>query len=112
MALDIDDLLADTATITFKHGEQSSQITYRPNLITVEKIQSMNVNIGSVDDAQPLFDFLSDLIVEWEFTKGGQPLPTTQEGIKAVPLPVLTSIMNLVVEAQTPGEVERLSVAS
>lgn len=102
-------IVADTATVDVPFGPEHVTVTYRPILLT----QRLAEQLQGVTDNATVMGMLAGLLVSWDLEDDdGRAIPTTADGLKDVPTPVLVRVAEAVAAsaASSPIAAERLSV--
>lgn len=96
----LDAIAGSESTLTVPFGPDRLSVSYRPAAVTAALIEQL----ASVDQDAPIGDAvlrpLSQLLVSWDLTTNdGEPIPTTVDGLRRVPLTILTRVAEAVAGA-------------
>lgn len=108
MGLNLTALAANEATVNVDFMGQSASVTYRPSALTQKRLQRL---AKQQDDEKALNEFFTELVTDWDVTKGKAKVPLTAEGLSDVPILFLRAVMAAIMEAADSGEAGRLSNA-
>ncbi len=89
MGTRVEDLVVDRRTITVTFGDRSVEVTYAPGGWSIADNERQ---IKGGKDARSDSEVVERLLVEWDMTRDGEPVPPTAEGIASLPLPVVNRI--------------------
>lgn len=95
MPLDLNDLLDRAADLAVPYGDAVVNVTYRPEAVTGDT-QRVVHGLTRSSDADPLFAELARVLIAWDVTRGGVPVPLTVDGIASVGLGVTGAVLGAV----------------
>jgi hypothetical protein len=92
MPFDLGTIEHDIAVTTAEYGRHSFVVRYRPSRYsdTFHKAFTEKAARDSVNY------YLSELLVDWELTRDGAPIPISPEGIATVVLPIKLAVVKAV----------------
>lgn len=108
MGLDISNLAGNTAEIEFDVLDETGHVTYRPNVITAERLERIDER-QEPGEPSPFISFLVDVIEDWDVMRGSKKVPLTVEGLDSVPLPLLKLIYVAMMKDVAAGEAGKAS---
>lgn len=99
MAFDLKDFIANTAEVDVViNGHGTIHITYKPGLITPDRINEQG------NSEEGTFQFLCDVISEWDLKNGKAVVPLTVEALKGVPSLITNRVVNGILGDDPLGE--------
>lgn len=105
MPLDLQSLINRVAHVSVPIGAESIEVDYRPDLVTGET-QRIIAASGGNPNPDPLFLELARVVVGWDLTNGGQPVPVTIAAIAGLGLQIsLQTLLAIVRDAGNPKAV-------
>lgn len=90
MAINVTQLAANKATKTVEFAGQTTDITYRPGLITQERLEKV---VGDT----AIMEFLVDVLVSWDIRVGQKKLPISIASLKKLPFELVGALYEAVV---------------
>jgi len=93
---DLASLRAKCARLEVVYGGETIVVFYRPTLVT-EETQAILRTLQLDGDFRPLFAELERVLMAWDLTSDGIPLPLTSEGFTMVGIGVVGQITNAIV---------------
>lgn len=103
--MDIANLIGMRASLAITVGDEVVHVVYDPSKIDYSFVVAKTGFEG-------IFDLLAEVIVEWDLTYGGEPLPITSEGVRKLPLFVAQKINTEISAAVNDGEPGKNSPAT
>lgn len=104
MSLKISDLMAKKCALAVDIQGVPVQLTYRPNVITPEKMARMK----KLTVEESIVKQVCMIVVEWDIeTEAGRPLPITEQELRKVPVDVLAAVLHAINNDSTPSEEEK-----
>lgn len=98
MPFELADLAARTAHLSVAFaGVGTIEVDYRPDLVTGDT-QTIIVQFTRTGDPEPLYAELARVLIGWDVTADGQPVPTSPDGLRSVPLEVTRRTLNAIME--------------
>jgi hypothetical protein len=85
MGLDLNSLASNTATVEFEVMGQTGHLTYRPSVVTTERVEGIDQR-AKADSPEGLYSFFLDVIVDWDVMTGSRKVPLTAKGIGSLPV--------------------------
>lgn len=105
MPLDLQSLLSRQAHVSVPIGGASIEVAYQPHLVTGET-QRILAQLMANPDPDPLFRELERILIGWDLTDGGAPVPTTADGIARIGLQIsLHTLQAIMRDAVDPKRV-------
>lgn len=101
---DITELVADRRTITVPGEHAVLTVTYRPTAFSVAVEEMLTQAQQDTSRIAVLLRVLEDLIVEWDLTRNGKPVPVKAETLRQLPNRLLARIFRAIVEDHAAGE--------
>ena len=92
--IDLAALQQATASCTVELGGMTSTVTYRIHVITPAWLEYL----GQIeeDDMTPFCEALSQAIVSWDITSGGEPVATDAATLSTIPYRILMTIVEAI----------------
>jgi hypothetical protein len=91
--------------LTFTYRNEEVNITYNPEA-TRQELAALRANLptlkGEVEQWDALVSALAQMLVSWDVTEHGQPLPITEATLRKLSYPLLLRLINEV--AKSLGE--------
>ncbi len=92
--------LREQVTVTI--GGESMDVWYRPAAVTPEVIGKLE---HAEQDHEAIYSVIADVVAEWDYLDDhGSRIPTTLENVRQVDIPLLSAVLNAVVEHMNPGK--------
>lgn len=98
--MDLMNIVTDVAKAKATFMGETLNFKYRPALITADAVDLLT----SAQDVSTMGKFFAELIVSWDLTKAGEPVPVSAEQLMGLPLHLLRSISNAIIEDVPQGE--------
>ena len=93
-------LTRDTAKVSIPFGPEKLTVEYRPGALTSALIAQLTNVDPEAEMAAAVLEPMSRLLVSWDLLYDDErPIPTTVDGLKRVPLTVLTTVAEAVAGA-------------
>ena len=84
------------ARLEVAFGDATIVVVYRPALVTKATRDAVR-GLVEQSDFDPFFAELARVLLAWDLTSGGVPIPLTPEGFAGVGVSIIGSIMNAIV---------------
>lgn len=84
------------ARLEVPFGDATIVVLYRPSLVT-KVTQDALRGLQARSEYDPFFAELSRILIAWDLTSDGAPIPLTAEGFAGVGVSVIGSVMNAIV---------------
>lgn len=97
MGFDLSAVAVNEVRIDVDFMGQSTEVKYRPNVITQEALEGTNSDEGFVK-------FFTDVVAAWDVTENKKKVPITPAGLKKVPLVFLRAVFEAIMEDGGQGE--------
>lgn len=99
---DLANLRANTARLSFSYVGATFTAFYRP-LDLDERTQTARRAMAENDDLRALYAELARVVLEWDVSENGAPVPTTPEGFQSAGTGICLSLWNaLLVDLRNP----------
>lgn len=110
--MNLSSFLSDTVKLAVPFGPETLNLVYRPGVYTPE-FESKTREAAKSDDADFLSETLSGLLNSWDLLDdAGAPVPTDKTSLRAVPIKILSTCVNAVVEDMFPNRKASAGTAS
>lgn len=102
---DLSDFVNETKTEELEVRGQLIQVEFDPDYFTPELEEAI---AGAQKDkaGRLLAKLVSDIVVSWDLTRGGEDFPPTEENCKTLPLLFLADLVNAIALASKPTDEE------
>jgi hypothetical protein len=87
--------------VEVQYGPEKMTITYDPASITLEDFERSQ---AAGDTLTAAADLLVKTLRKWEILYKGEPVPVTLEGVRTLPLSLITAILNAITNDLGPGK--------
>lgn len=112
MPLDLGHLQTNTKALRIDYGEAGDvNVTYRPANLTetsIRQLRAIQASATTIDTMEEklaaLNTLLRQLVVSWDLTRDGVPIPLTEEALSEVPMDVRGDIVTAIVGDTRLGE--------
>lgn len=117
MPLDLQNLQDESATCHIGYGAAGEiNLVYRPNAITEKMIRQLRIledeeNRDFDANMAALNGLIIRLVVSWDLTNKGVPIPLTDDGLSDVPIKIRTDVLNAIFAESRLGEPQGTSTA-
>lgn len=101
--MDVKSLAAKTRSVVVQYAGDAITITYAPARITPRWEQAVNERLRGDWKSGALVAALTDVVVDWDVTDGGEPWPPTEEHLAQLPTELLAEVLAAIVEDQRPN---------
>jgi hypothetical protein len=102
---DLDDLFTETEETDAKIGGGTVHLVYDPNYLT-PKMEEAIEDAPKEKRARMLATIVSEMVSDWDMTRGGETFPPTLENCKSLPIAALGDIITAVAKSGQPDEEE------
>lgn len=103
MAINLNQLALDTATVEVEFQGHTADVTYRPAAITTNRLSELQRSAVD-DDTDAITEFLVDVLEDWDVKRGSKKVPIDVENMGIIPMVFLRSIMFAIMEDSSAGE--------
>lgn len=108
MPITFEDILADRKPVTVTWRGHRAEVAYRPTAITPRFLKAVPKDA----DIDLLVQTVAHLLVDWEITRAGEPVPIEPEAMMDLPIDLLSAVLSAVMDdynanPQTPAKKPR-----
>lgn len=103
MPLDIRSLSARSREISVEYAGEIIRVTYAPAKVTPAWERGFQEALKDEWRTRALVDALAEILVGWDLTEEGAPLPVTRESLARLPLDLLGAIFSAIMEDLRPN---------
>lgn len=90
--MDLSSIRKDRSSVTVDFMGETLTLKYRPAMITPKTYHKL----AEADSVDELSAFFADLIVDWDLTKGGDPMPVNKENVAELPMQLIRGISSAI----------------
>lgn len=102
---DLTELLDDRCTIAVSLDRGTLHVTYQPSAYTPALEASVaELFADERRPSAPVVALLSALVVDWDLTRQGKPVPIRPDALRQLPTRLLSRILQAIVRDHTAGE--------
>lgn len=101
--MDLSQALSDRAELEVPFGEHRLKVVYNPQRATPKMQHQMVRNPGDEVAGDVEAAALSDLLVEWGLTNGGEPVGIDVESLRDQPMQILDRVLTAIFEDMAPS---------
>lgn len=94
---DLDDLFNGRTPVTVEINGVAVRVAYNAGVFSNQFMHELEQS-GTDRDLDRVVALLPRVLVEWDLTRRGKPIPITKEVLDALPIPILTAIGTAVLE--------------
>lgn len=95
--MDLKVLKSKTAELVIPVDDDALHVQYRPHAILTRDVMQ------DAQTPEEMIDMASRAIASWDLELDGVPIETTAQGLREVPIDVLTDVMRQITQAINPG---------
>ena len=111
--MDLDALEANRARLHVPYKDQELTIEYQPERVGMN-LQRAWLRLGQPPhDVEPLLEQLATILLSWDLSRGGEPLPLTTDVLGALPVALTGTIaQNILEDFADPKSLRKTETAS
>lgn len=93
MGIRVSNIAKDERTFDYEFGGESATITYRPGVVTTERMDALR-EVPEDQGDHVICQFLSEILVKWDVEKDdGSMWPTDYDGLRGLPLQFVGDVL-------------------
>lgn len=101
---ELSDLVADRRTVAVPGERAALTVTYRPSAFTVEFEAMLTNPPDGVPRVELYLKALEQLLVEWDLTRNGKPVPIKVDALRQLPSRLLARVITAIAQDHAAGE--------
>lgn len=103
MPVDLAALRQRRATAVVEYHGEAFNVAYRPEKYDAN-MQAKMMQVSRSSEFGPLLELLMEMLISWDLTDAGQPVPITPETLGSLPLNLLAEVARAVMREAISGD--------